>query len=264
MQRFPDALGGVMRYEFVMQVRRLPLWIVSAVLGIIPLIQFNSTGNYTHDANLPVTRTNIVVIEAAGAAGIFVLGAGLLLADRLRRDRTTRVEDLLRTAPASNFARLAGKYLGSTLALLVPLTLVYLIGFACLVIHWQDASILPLALAGYVAFVVPAVLFVAAFSIACTAVLWPPLFQFLFIGYWLWDSLDPKGPGPHARRHRALALRAAGDDRPLPLRTLLHQRPLVLSPGWRLARPGQRRRPARRRRAGAGRRLGLSDLEGQP
>src|SRR5262249_22640495 len=38
--------------------------------------------------------------------------------------------------------------------------------------------------------------FVAAFSIACTTVLWPPLFQFLFIGYWLWDSLDPKGPIP--------------------------------------------------------------------
>lgn len=78
----------------------------------------------------------------------------------------------------------------------MPLTVLYIAGFACLVVHWRDASILPLALAGYVAFVLPAVFFVAAFSIACTAVLWPPLFQLLFIGYWLWDSLDPKGPIP--------------------------------------------------------------------
>jgi hypothetical protein len=187
---------GVIAYEFSMQARRKALWIVSALLGIIPLIQFNNTSTYTHDANLPVTRGGITVIEAAGAASILALGVGLLLADRVRRDRATRVEDLLRSAPISGLAHLAGKYLGSTLATLLPMTLVYLIGFACLAVHWQDVSLVPLALAGYVALVLPAVFFVAAFSIACTTVLWPPLFQFLFIGYWLWDSLDPKGPIP--------------------------------------------------------------------
>lgn len=191
-----SALAGVMRYEFAMQVRRVSLWIFSALLAIIPLIQFNDTTNYTHDANLPVTRMCIVVVEAAGAAGIFALGAGLILADRLRRDRTTKVEDLLHAAPVPRLVRLVGKYLGATLATLVPLTLIYVAGLACLVVHWSDASILPLALAGYVAFVLPVVFFVAAFSIACSTVLWPPLFQFLFIGYWLWDSLDPKGPVP--------------------------------------------------------------------
>jgi ABC-2 type transport system permease protein len=191
-----SALLGVIRYEFAMQARRVSLWIVSAVLGIIPLIQFNNTSTYTHDANLPITRADIVVVEAAGAATIFALGAGLILADRLRRDRTTRMQDRLRSAPVSQPVHLAGKYLGATLATLLPLTLLYIAGFACLVVHWGDASILPLALAGYVAFVLPAVLFVSAFSIACTSVLWPPLFQFLFVGYWLWDSLDPKGSIP--------------------------------------------------------------------
>jgi ABC-type Na+ efflux pump permease subunit len=196
LRQSPGALGGVIRYEFAMQARRVSLWIVSALLGIIPLIQFNSTNNYTHDANLPVTHANIVVVEAAGAATIFALGAGLILADRLRRDRTTRMLDVLRAAPVSDRLRLAGKYLGATLATLLPLTLLYVVGFACLVVHWHDATILPLALAGYIAFVLPAVFFVSAFSIACTSVLWPPLFQFLFVGYWLWDSLDPKGPIP--------------------------------------------------------------------
>jgi hypothetical protein len=179
-----------------MQARRVSLWIVSALLGIIPLIQFNNTANYTHDANLPVTHANIVVVEAAGAATIFALGAGLILADRLRRDRTTKMQDLLRTTSVSDWARLLGKYLGATLATLLPLTLIYVVGVVCLAIHWGDVAILPLFLAGYAAFVLPAVLFVSAFSIACTAVLWPPLFQFLFVGYWLWDSLDPTGPIP--------------------------------------------------------------------
>jgi hypothetical protein len=191
-----SAFGGVVRYEFAMQARRVSLWIVSALLGIIPLIQFNNTANYTHDANLPVTHANIVVVEAAGAATIFALGAGLILADRLRRDRTTKMADLLRTTSISDWTRLLGKYLGATLATLLPLTFIYVVGVVCLAFHWGDVTILPLLLAGYAAFVLPAVLFVAAFSIACTAVLWPPLFQFLFVGYWLWDSLDPQGPIP--------------------------------------------------------------------
>src|SRR6516164_9104356 len=132
LRQSPGALGGVIRYEFAMQARRVSLWIVSALLGIIPLIQFNSTANYTHDANLPVTHANIVVVEAAGAATIFALGAGLILADRLRRDRTTKMADLLRTTSISDWTRLLGKYLGATLATLLPLTFIYVVGVVCL------------------------------------------------------------------------------------------------------------------------------------
>jgi ABC-2 type transport system permease protein len=35
----------------------------------------------------------------------------------------------------------------------------------------------------------PGILFVAAFSIAVPAILWVPLYQFLFIGYWYWQTL---------------------------------------------------------------------------
>jgi hypothetical protein len=186
----------VIRYEFAMQIRRVSFWIVFALVGALALVQFTNPQNYTHDANLAVTRADIVVIEAAGVAGFFALGAGLLLADRFRRDRTTRTDEVLRTMPAAMLARLVGKYVGNVLAALVPIGTIYLVGFALLAAHWHDFSIVPLALAGFAAFVVPAVLFVAAFSIACTTALWPPLFQFLFIGYWLWDSLDPRGPIP--------------------------------------------------------------------
>ena len=48
----------------------------------------------------------------------------------------------------------------------------------------------PFALAAFIALVVPAILFVGAFAIACTTILWTPLFQFLFVGYMLWTSLN--------------------------------------------------------------------------
>jgi hypothetical protein len=46
-----------------MQARRAPLRIVSALLGIIPLIQFTNTGTYTHYANLPVTHASGAVLS---------------------------------------------------------------------------------------------------------------------------------------------------------------------------------------------------------
>jgi hypothetical protein len=34
-------------------------------------------------------------------------------------------------------------------------------------------------------------MFIGAFSIACTAILWVPLYQILFVGYWFWGNLLP-------------------------------------------------------------------------
>jgi ABC-2 type transport system permease protein len=195
-QSITSALAGVVRYEFAMQIRRPSLWIAYALLGALALFQFTHDNNYTHDANLTVTRANITLIEAAGAAGFLAFGVGLLFAGRVRRDHTTRVEETLRTTPASLSTRLFGKYLGAVLATLTPIALIYMAGFAVLMIRWQDASIAPLALAAFAAFVLPSALFVAAFSIACGTFMWTPLYQFLFVGYWLWNSLDPAGPIP--------------------------------------------------------------------
>ena len=109
----------------------------------------------------------------------------------MARRRKTRVSELLRTSPASALTRIAGKYVGSVAATLVPIFLIYAIGAGILVARWSDPSLIPLALATFAALNVPAVLFVGAFSIACTTVLWTPLYQFLFVGYWLWTSLNP-------------------------------------------------------------------------
>src|SRR5260370_19208210 len=54
----------------------------------------------------------------------------------------------------------------------------------------------PLVAADFVLIVLPGLLFVAAFSIACPAILWVPLYEFLFVGYWFWgNALSPTRTG---------------------------------------------------------------------
>jgi ABC-2 type transport system permease protein len=185
-----SATGGAMRYEFLMQIRRPALWVTYALLGV--LVQWIgmqlATGplgsrQYTHHDGL---------IEWTSACNtLLTLGAGLLLADRLRRDRSTRVSETLLTTPAPRWGRLMGKYLGAVTATIIPIALIDFGGAAYLVVRWGDVSVVPLTLVAFLTLVVPPVLFVAAFALACTTAMWTPLFQFLFVGYWLWNGLNP-------------------------------------------------------------------------
>lgn len=191
-----DAFAGAIRYEFLMQFRRRALWIGFVLIGTVLLTVVlgalaNQVGHNPSGGALPYSQTDILIQWTIGCQFILVPGAGLLLADRTPRDRRMKVSELLWTAPAPTWARLFGKYLGAVFATLLPILVIYLTGIARLVITWRDASILPLAPATFATMVVPPVFFVGAFSIACTTLLWTPLYQFLFVGYWLWTSLNP-------------------------------------------------------------------------
>ena len=66
-----------------------------------------------------------------------------------------------------------------------------LIGF--LLYETHNVLTIPLFLLDFVLVVLPGLSFVAAFSIACPAIIWVPLYQFLFIGYWFWgNALSPR------------------------------------------------------------------------
>jgi ABC-2 type transport system permease protein len=192
-----DGLTGTARYEFVMQIRRKSFWIAALVLGGLSVaVVASNIVPHSKDLSANVTHNNIVVNLITSIGYLLGLGTGLLLADRSSRDRTVRVREVLRATPVSSLARLLGRYLGNVAAVLVPVGLCWAIAIAVVVTRWGDLGILPLALAGLALLVVPPVLFVAAWSIACTTVMWPPLYQFLFVGYWLWISLQPGGPIP--------------------------------------------------------------------
>jgi ABC-2 type transport system permease protein len=124
---------------------------------------------------------------------------GILLADRLSRDRKIHVDELLNTFSGSIGARLLGKYVGSLFATLVPMLIIYSIGVGYIVYHWQVIQgwapvlqALPGAGGLFLTVVLPGTCFIAAFSLALPLLLWLPLYQFLFVCYWYWGNVfDP-------------------------------------------------------------------------
>jgi len=181
------ALLGVFRYEFRMQIRRPTLWLAFLVVGIIfgigiGLIEYIVNGRHETWFSQVVQLTNNVNT-------LFPLYVGVLLADRLARDRQTRVAELFYTVPTRLSTRLLGKYLGCTSATLIPMLLFYCIGIGGILYQSHNLLVIPLAVETFAAVVLPGILFISAFSLACPTIMWVPLYQFLFVGYWFWGNI---------------------------------------------------------------------------
>lgn len=179
-----SVMGGALRYEFLMQIRRRSIWLVLILVGAISAVLW-----IAFTSGRETTARDSVMYLAQFTAWFLPVGVGLVLADRLARDKKLRVDEILDTFPGSLGARLLGKYLGSTLATLVPVVLIYALGIAFTLLRFRDPHILPLALAAFAAIPLPGMLFAAGFSVALPAILKVPLYQILFIGYWFWANL---------------------------------------------------------------------------
>jgi ABC-2 type transport system permease protein len=162
-----NPLLGVVAYEYQMAARRWSVWMAYAVAG------------------LPFAAAT--VLGAAGGAGDTAwqmagslaldlnfwmpVVAGIAMADRLPRDERLGVRELLRSTTLARPAYVVGKYAGVVLATLTPVLATLLLCTALLIARGADAKVLPAALVAFLAIVVPAYLFVGAFSLACPAVL---------------------------------------------------------------------------------------------
>ncbi len=154
---------GALTYEFRMQLHRRAVWITFIALGLF-FTQFHQP--WFRPITTPVSAS---IIYWTGIVQSFLaVAAGLLLADRLPRDRRMKVDELLNTLPCTVSARVFGKYLGSTIATLVPMFVIYSIGTAYILVRWHTLQELPLALASFIAIVLPGVMLIGAFSISCT------------------------------------------------------------------------------------------------
>ncbi|MDQ2714231.1 MAG: hypothetical protein M3Z08_04920 [Chloroflexota bacterium] len=188
-----SVMGGALRYEFLMQFRRRSSWLVLVLvsaLGVgfwVPLVSAHPVSSARPEA-IPQAFYTMMYL-AQFSAWFLPLGAGLVLADRLARDKKLHVDEILDTFTGSLGARLLGKYLGSTLATLLPAVMIYLLGVAYVLAEFHDPHTLLLALEAFVAIPLPGILFATGFSIALPALLKVPIYQILFVGYWFWANL---------------------------------------------------------------------------
>ena len=187
------ALWGAARYEFHMQLVRRSLWLVVALVGMVLLglaISVRVEGMPALLGFPAGTRVLRVVIQWTMVVNYACpIAVGVMVADRVPRDRWLRTDELIAATPTPVWAHLGGKYLGATLATLCPVAVLDAAGTAMIVAHAGDPGALLAALAAFGAIVLPGTLFVSAWSLACPAVLWVPLYQFLFVGYWGWGNL---------------------------------------------------------------------------
>ena len=187
------ALAGVILYEFRMQVRRKAIWILTGFFFSLTL--FVSQGPWQFPNGMLVAQ---ILLDWTSEMQILMpIAFGLLLADRLPRDCLFRTDELLESLPSSSATRFLGKYFGATLATLVPLFLIHAAGIVYIAVDQGSAGAVLLGLAMFATASLPGLLFVATFSVSCPVVLWVPLYQFLFVGYWFWGNLkSPGGPIP--------------------------------------------------------------------
>lgn len=195
---FLSVLGGALRYEFWMQLRRSSVWItliVACLLDFMLMIAFGPgfQGHYSPEKHIwiPPDVSGAILFWTQIVAWFLPLGVGLVISDRLARDHTLKVNEILATFAGSTFGRLLGKFLGALLATLIPVILLDAAGIGYVASLLHDFPPLGLAAEAFAAVVLPGAIFAAGFSLALPAVIKVPIYQILFIVYWFWADLTP-------------------------------------------------------------------------
>ena len=181
----------IARYEFRMQARRRSMWLIQLLLAPYTIIRPFVILVHDHPSAL---NAALGAWAFSANTGLPIL-VGVFLADRIPRDRASGVLDLLDAAPTPPLTRLLAKYAGATAASLLPVLALYAAGVIVLALAWHALAAIPLGIAAFLAINLPGLLFVAAFSVACPALIWPPLYQLLFLGYYVWGNFFTSSTG---------------------------------------------------------------------
>jgi ABC-2 type transport system permease protein len=192
MRSFP----GIFRHELSMSLRRKGLWIAYGLLFIFHTVLLFSPPPIGEMVEGEVIARR----EVWQVAGRFLLAcnvffpvvAGILSADRVRRDFRLGLRELQDSTPLSRPVYVLAKYLGALASSLFPLFL-WVMGIAAVltVVGRAHASMLYAVPVAFLAITVPAFAFVVAFSLACPMVMPLSIYQILFTGYWFWANFIP-------------------------------------------------------------------------
>ena len=180
-----SQLLAVTRYEFSMQVRKKSLWL--SMLLVAGFLAIDNSGTRFPQGDAPAHQ---VMAGWAVLFWIFLpLAAGMVLADRMVRDRRLGTTSLLESLPAGDGVFITGKYLGGVAATALPPLLLMVIAGGYEAVNRGTPAMLGWAVVAWALGMVPGLLFIAGFAYACPLVLTAPLFRVLFVGYWFWGNL---------------------------------------------------------------------------
>jgi ABC-2 type transport system permease protein len=190
------SLSGILRHEICMSLRRKGLWIAYGLLFVFHTVLLFAPPPLGERIEGEVIARR-EVWEVAGrfllACNVFFsVVAGILSADRVRRDVRLGVRELQDSTPLSRHVYVLAKYLGSLASSLLPLFL-WVMGIAALltVLGRAHGSMLVAVPVAFLVITVPAFAFVVAFSLACPMVMPLSIYQILFTGYWFWANFIP-------------------------------------------------------------------------
>jgi ABC-2 type transport system permease protein len=180
------AFAATTSYELRMQLRKPAIWIATVIpYGLYAVLAMMGTQNLerlTQDTN-PKTW---MVASFGWFTPLLAMVFGIVLADRLVRDRKLGVAPLLDVTPSNRSARLFGKYLGACAATAIPVALVYLIVGVTFAIWRGRPAALLWAAATFAAVVVPLLLLTGALAFLGPQLMPTPLFRALVVGIWFW------------------------------------------------------------------------------
>jgi ABC-type transport system involved in multi-copper enzyme maturation permease subunit len=191
-----SSFSGILRHEIRMSLRRKGLWIAYGLLFVFHTVLLFSPPPLGEMVKGEVIARR----EVWSVAGRFLLAcnvffpvvAGILSADRVRRDFQLGLRELQESTPLSRHVYVLTKYLGSLASSLFPLFL-WVMGVTAFmtIIGHAHGSMLYAVPVAFLAITVPAFAFVVAFSLACPMVMPLSIYQILFTGYWFWANFIP-------------------------------------------------------------------------
>ena len=186
-------IWNIFKEEYRMSIRRPGMWLA---YGVIFLLYFY-TMTLPERAELPKVYDTATLWAISGVA-VFELNlfspllAGISTADRMVRDRTLKMDELLRSTPLTRWSYVLGKYTAALISMLTPLFLYVQVISIFLIIKGAPIQIVWMNLVSFCALTLPAYAFVTAFSVACPLVVPLRVYQVLFTGYWFWGNyLNP-------------------------------------------------------------------------
>ena len=190
------TFAGILRHEIGMSLRRKALWIAYGLLFLFHTVLLFAPPPLGERIKGEV----IAKEEIWQVAGHFLLAcnvffpvvAGILSADRVRRDFGLGLRELQDSTPLNRHVYVLTKYFGALGATLLPLFL-WVLGITAVMVltgHAHGDLLLAVPVA-FLAITVPAFAFVVAFSLVCPMVMPLSIYQILFTGYWFWANFIP-------------------------------------------------------------------------